>query len=170
MTWSPNSTSAGKSWSRGSTAARHLLRDAEGRLLRLPEYQGDRLEGQAAGLGAAGGRRRRPIGGPDFGVLGEGYVRLSYANSAENILRARSHGRIPRLPQSGVSIVPNRRNASPLLRQPEADEQDDEAGELREGRDLAERDKAESSTNGGTSDGNKTAREAPSSTTARVNR
>jgi aspartate aminotransferase len=25
------------------------------------------------------------IGGPDFGVLGEGYVRLSYANSTENI-------------------------------------------------------------------------------------
>ena len=28
------------------------------------------------------------IGGPDFGVNGEGYLRLSYANSAENILRA----------------------------------------------------------------------------------
>ncbi len=28
------------------------------------------------------------IGGPDFGVLAEGYVRLSYANSTENILRA----------------------------------------------------------------------------------
>src|ERR1700728_1011840 len=26
------------------------------------------------------------IGGPDFGVLGEGYMRLSYANSTENIL------------------------------------------------------------------------------------
>jgi aspartate/methionine/tyrosine aminotransferase len=25
------------------------------------------------------------IGGPDFGVHGEGYIRLSYANSAENI-------------------------------------------------------------------------------------
>ncbi len=25
------------------------------------------------------------IGGPDFGILGEGYIRLSYANSAENI-------------------------------------------------------------------------------------
>jgi aspartate aminotransferase len=30
------------------------------------------------------------IGGPDFGVLGEGYVRLSYANSTENILKALS--------------------------------------------------------------------------------
>ena len=28
------------------------------------------------------------IGGPDFGTLGEGYIRLSYANSQENILRA----------------------------------------------------------------------------------
>ena len=28
------------------------------------------------------------IGGPDFGILGEGYMRVSYANSAENILKA----------------------------------------------------------------------------------
>ncbi|MGC2823059.1 MAG: pyridoxal phosphate-dependent aminotransferase [Pseudolabrys sp.] len=28
------------------------------------------------------------IGGPDFGILGVGYVRLSYANSTENILKA----------------------------------------------------------------------------------
>ncbi len=28
------------------------------------------------------------IGGPDFGVHGEGFIRLSYANSTENILRA----------------------------------------------------------------------------------
>ena len=28
------------------------------------------------------------VGGPDFGVLGEGYLRLSYANSAENIVKA----------------------------------------------------------------------------------
>ena len=28
------------------------------------------------------------VGGPDFGVLAEGYLRLSYANSAENILKA----------------------------------------------------------------------------------
>ncbi|MCK0208196.1 pyridoxal phosphate-dependent aminotransferase [Starkeya koreensis] len=28
------------------------------------------------------------IGGPDFGLYGEGYIRLSYANSAENIRRA----------------------------------------------------------------------------------
>jgi len=28
------------------------------------------------------------IGGPDFGVLGEGYIRVSYANSEANISRA----------------------------------------------------------------------------------
>jgi aspartate aminotransferase len=28
------------------------------------------------------------VGGPDFGILGEGYLRLSYANSTENILKA----------------------------------------------------------------------------------
>jgi len=28
------------------------------------------------------------IGGPDFGIHGEGYIRISYANSAENIERA----------------------------------------------------------------------------------
>jgi len=27
------------------------------------------------------------IGGPDFGILGEGYVRVSYANSTENIVK-----------------------------------------------------------------------------------
>jgi aspartate/methionine/tyrosine aminotransferase len=36
------------------------------------------------------------IGGPDFGILGEGYIRLSYANSQENIRRAlkRMHAHI----------------------------------------------------------------------------
>src|SRR5438094_10408493 len=28
------------------------------------------------------------VGGPDFGILGEGYIRLSYANSTGNIVRA----------------------------------------------------------------------------------
>jgi len=30
------------------------------------------------------------IGGPDFGILGEGYIRLSYANSQDNIREALS--------------------------------------------------------------------------------
>ena len=43
------------------------------------------------------------IGGPDFGILGEGYLRLSYANSTENILQgAGADGRLPRDPQGGV--------------------------------------------------------------------
>ena len=28
------------------------------------------------------------IGGPDFGINGEGYIRVSYANSTENIVEA----------------------------------------------------------------------------------
>nr|WP_306269206.1 pyridoxal phosphate-dependent aminotransferase [Pararhizobium sp. IMCC3301] len=40
------------------------------------------------------------IGGPDFGILGEGYIRLSYANSAENIERA-----IDRMAQFMASAV-----------------------------------------------------------------
>jgi aspartate aminotransferase len=28
------------------------------------------------------------IGGPDFGILGEGYIRISYANSTANLLAA----------------------------------------------------------------------------------
>ncbi len=33
-------------------------------------------------------KRAAIIGGPDFGIFGEGYVRLSYANSTENIVKA----------------------------------------------------------------------------------
>ena len=45
------------------------------------------------------------IGGPDFGVLGEGYVRLSYANSTENILKAldRMGDFLASEPQGGVT-------------------------------------------------------------------
>ena len=44
------------------------------------------------------------IGGPDFGILGEGYVRLSYANSTENILQgARPHGRVSEEPEGGLT-------------------------------------------------------------------
>ena len=63
--------------------------DAEGRVLRLPQHQ----------AAPAGRPRRSPsalleeagvatIGGPDFGIHGEGYMRLSYANSTENIRKA----------------------------------------------------------------------------------
>ena len=36
----------------------------------------------------AGSRRSPPLSGAAFGAFGEGYVRLSYANSQENISRA----------------------------------------------------------------------------------
>ena len=61
------------------------------------------------------------IGGPDFGILGEGYMRLSYANSTENILkRARPHGRISGEPQGGVRAASDvahsdRRTPTPQL-------------------------------------------------------
>jgi aspartate aminotransferase len=68
--------------------ARRFLHHAEGCVLRIPQRPG-----------RAGRPRNWPhalleetgvalIGGPDFGILGEGYLRLSYANSEENILRA----------------------------------------------------------------------------------
>ena len=51
--------------------------------------------GRRRRLGAAWRDRRRVIGGPDFGILGEGYLRLSYANSADNIRKALELMRIP---------------------------------------------------------------------------
>ncbi len=47
------------------------------------------------------------IGGPDFGILGEGYVRLSYANSTENILKALDRmGEFLATPEGGVGLTP----------------------------------------------------------------
>jgi aspartate/methionine/tyrosine aminotransferase len=43
------------------------------------------------------------IGGPDFGILGEGYLRLSYANSAENIVKA--IGRISNFLESAAAAA-----------------------------------------------------------------
>ena len=67
---------------------RRLLHHAEGRLLRLPEHLEDRLQGEEARLALLEEAGVATIGGPDFGILGEGYLRLSYANSAENIRKA----------------------------------------------------------------------------------
>ena len=68
--------------------AGRVMRHAEGRVLCLPQHQAHRLEGQGARHLAADDAGVAIIGGPDFGILGEGYVRLSYANSTENILKA----------------------------------------------------------------------------------
>ena len=61
---------------------------AEGRLLRLPNISktGFKAKNLASRLLEEAGVAT--IGGPDFGVHGEGYMRLSYANSAENIRKA----------------------------------------------------------------------------------
>ncbi len=47
------------------------------------------------------------IGGPDFGVYGEGYLRLSYANCRENIVRALKRiGRVPvERSRAGVTAI-----------------------------------------------------------------
>ena len=87
--WSPSSTSGAKSWSTASTGCRACPAPR-------PRARSTRSPTSSA---PAGRRSRSPrrcsknagvalIGGPDFGVLGEGYVRVSYANSTENILRA----------------------------------------------------------------------------------
>jgi hypothetical protein len=47
------------------------------------------------------------IGGPDFGILGEGYIRLSYANSEENIFAgAGAGGEVPRGKPAGLVSRP----------------------------------------------------------------
>ena len=51
----PSSTSAARSWSRAEQAARRLVHHAEGRVLRVPEREAHRLEGEAARLVAARG-------------------------------------------------------------------------------------------------------------------
>ena len=69
-------------------APRRLLHHAEGRLLRLPQHQGTGFKAKPLAARLLEEEGVATIGGPDFGILGEGYMRLSYANSAENIKRA----------------------------------------------------------------------------------
>ncbi len=60
----------------------------KGRILRVPKHWADGLEGEGPRLGPPRRDRRRHHRRARFRVHGEGYLRLSYANSAENILRA----------------------------------------------------------------------------------
>ena len=69
-------------------APRRLLHHAEGRLLRLPQRLGTGFKAKPLASRLLEEDGVATIGGPDFGILGEGYIRLSYANSAENIRRA----------------------------------------------------------------------------------
>ena len=88
--WSPSSTGAGKIVVEGLNGLPGVsCITPEGRLLRLPERLADRLEGQGAGLDAArGGRRRRRSAARISASTARAIIRLSYANSAENIRRA----------------------------------------------------------------------------------
>src|SRR5262245_4212779 len=90
---------------RTEPAARRFMRDAEGRLLRVSQCRRHRMEGEGAGVGAAGGHRRR------------GDRRSRFRNSRrglsppvlrqlhrEHRARARPHGRIPQHPQGGLTM------------------------------------------------------------------
>ena len=111
-------------------------------------------------------------------MLGEGYVRLSYANSTENILRALDRmGEFLGEPQGGVifPLIPAERNPQLDMSQPfcvswkpttttTSPMSCETLGTTPSARNPT------NSVNGGTSEGNSTARQAPSNTTARANR
>ena len=72
-------------------------RNAAGRVLCLPEHHRHGDEEQRAGAVPAATRRAWPrLSGTSFGAYGEGYLRLSYANSVENLNKAlAAHRRRP---------------------------------------------------------------------------
>jgi aspartate aminotransferase len=60
----------------------------KGAFYAFPNVKGTRWKAKALASSLLEDAGVAIIGGPDFGILGEGYVRLSYANSTENILQA----------------------------------------------------------------------------------
>jgi hypothetical protein len=93
---------AARSWSRAQPAARRFLRDAEGRVLRVPQHQAHRLEGEAARLGAARRCRRRAHRRAGFRHSRRRlYAAVLRQFDREHPARARSHGRLPRHTQGG---------------------------------------------------------------------
>lgn len=60
----------------------------KGAFYAFPNIVGTGFESKALASGLLEQTGVATIGGPDFGTLGEGYLRLSYANSQENIRRA----------------------------------------------------------------------------------
>ena len=60
----------------------------KGAFYAFPNVKRTGWKAKALATSLLGRFRRRIIGGPDFGVLAKAIVRLSYANSTENILRA----------------------------------------------------------------------------------
>ena len=87
--WSPSSIGGGRSWSQGLNELPGVsCATPKGAFYAFPNIK--RTDWQAKPLATAllEDAGVAIIGGPDFGVLGEGYVRLSYANSTENIVQA----------------------------------------------------------------------------------
>ena len=62
--------------------------DPKGAFYAFPNITGTGWKAKALASALLEGPGVATIGGPDFGVLGEGYIRLSYANSQENIREA----------------------------------------------------------------------------------
>ena len=84
-------------------AAGRVLRDAEGRVLCLPEYQGHRLEGEAARQRAARRGRRRDHRRPGFRHSRRRlYAAVLRQLDREYFEGARPHGRFSGEPESGV--------------------------------------------------------------------
>ena len=78
----------------------------EGRVLRVPQRQAHRLEGEGAGLVAARGRRRRHHRRPRLRHPGRGLcAALLRQLDREHPQGARPHGRVPGEPQGGVASV-----------------------------------------------------------------
>ena len=91
--------------------ARRFLRDAEGRVLCVPEHQGDRLEGEGICRQVAGRNRRRHHRRTGLRHSGRGLCALELRQlDREYTQGARPHGRVPGEEESGVSL---KRCASP---------------------------------------------------------
>jgi aspartate/methionine/tyrosine aminotransferase len=60
----------------------------KGAFYAFPNIKGTRWKAKALASSLLEDAGVAVIGGPDFGILGEGYIRVSYANSTENILKA----------------------------------------------------------------------------------
>ncbi len=80
-----------------------ILRHAQGRVLRVPQHQAHRLEGEGARHRAVGGGRRRHHRRPRLRRSGR-RLRAAVLRQLdrEHPARARAHGRIPDQPQGGV--------------------------------------------------------------------
>ena len=89
---------------RPQQASRHVVRHAEGRVLRLPQHQAHRLEGKAARQCAARRRRRRADRRPGFRRARRRlYARVLRQLDREHPQSARPHGRVFDQPQGGVT-------------------------------------------------------------------